>query len=296
MTSRGIDCSGLVHMSFRAVRPPGAPRRRSAGGGGREALGRRPSRRRSRHVRPAGRRRPHRVLGRRRTHPPRDRPRRGPWRRRGGGASSNCGAAGARWCGSARARFRRSRGADCNLRGRWPRSRRSRSLRVVLVAGCGGAGRRTARRRRTRRRRRPRTPPPPAPKTPVATTAREFPEFRIAMDEATDYLDPGLSDTAEGWGVMWNVYLPLLGYRHVNGEAGAKLVPYLATALPRISHDRRTYTLTLRKGLRYSDGSQSQGERLQGDDRARLPARLRRRRVLPEHRRARSSSRRARRG
>ena len=75
------------------------------------------------------------------------------------------------------------------------------------------------------------------------------------MDEATDYLDPGLSDTAEGWGVMWNVYLPLLGYRHVNGKAGAKLVPYLATALPRISHDRKTYTLTLRKHLKYSDGS-----------------------------------------
>ena len=58
------------------------------------------------------------------------------------------------------------------------------------------------------------------------------------MDEGTDYLDPGLSDTTEGWGVMWNVYLPLLGYRHVSGPAGARLVPYLATTLPRISHDR----------------------------------------------------------
>ena len=75
------------------------------------------------------------------------------------------------------------------------------------------------------------------------------------MDQATDYLDPGLSDTTEGWGVMWNVYLPLLGYRHVNGTAGAKLVPYLATSLPRISRDQRTYRLTMRKGLRYSDGS-----------------------------------------
>ena len=34
-----------------------------------------------------------------------------------------------------------------------------------------------------------------------------------------------------------------------------KLVPYLATALPRISHDRRTYRLTLRDGLRYSNGT-----------------------------------------
>jgi peptide/nickel transport system substrate-binding protein len=75
------------------------------------------------------------------------------------------------------------------------------------------------------------------------------------MDEATDYLDPGLSDTTEGWGVMWNVYLPLLGYRHVNGPGGAKLVPYLATSLPRISKDGRTYRLTLRPKLRYSNGA-----------------------------------------
>jgi peptide/nickel transport system substrate-binding protein len=87
------------------------------------------------------------------------------------------------------------------------------------------------------------------------TLAHEFPEFRIAMDESTDYLDPGLSDTTEGWGVMWNVYLPLLGYRHVSGPGGANLVPYLATSLPRISKDRRTYSLTLRKGLKYSNGA-----------------------------------------
>jgi peptide/nickel transport system substrate-binding protein len=54
---------------------------------------------------------------------------------------------------------------------------------------------------------------------------------------------------------MWNVYLPLLGYRHVSGTAGATLVPYLARSLPRISPDGRTYTLTLRRGLRYSDGT-----------------------------------------
>jgi len=76
------------------------------------------------------------------------------------------------------------------------------------------------------------------------------------MDEATDYLDPGLSDTTEGWGVMWNVYLPLLGYRHKNGSAGAQLVPYLASTLPRISRDRLTYRLTLRPGLFYSNHTQ----------------------------------------
>ena len=54
---------------------------------------------------------------------------------------------------------------------------------------------------------------------------------------------------------MWNVYLPLLGYKHVNGPDGATLVPYLAQDLPKVSADGKTYTLTLRKGLKYSDGT-----------------------------------------
>ena len=54
---------------------------------------------------------------------------------------------------------------------------------------------------------------------------------------------------------MWNVYLPLLGYKHVNGPDGATLVPYLAQALPTVSSDGKTYTLTLREGLKYSDGT-----------------------------------------
>ena len=132
-------------------------------------------------------------------------------------------------------------------------------LALVLVAGCGGSGHaattaaqptttRTAKAART-------TTTDSSGTTTVAAAADEFPEFRIAMDESTDYLDPGLSDTAEGWGVMWNVYLPLLGYRHVSGPAGARLVPYLASSLPHISRDRRTYRLTLRGGVRYSDGT-----------------------------------------
>jgi peptide/nickel transport system substrate-binding protein len=70
-----------------------------------------------------------------------------------------------------------------------------------------------------------------------------------------DYLDPGLSYTVEGWTAMYDTYLPLLTYAHANGAAGSKVVPALAESLPKVSDGGKTYTLTLRKGLKYSDGT-----------------------------------------
>ncbi len=70
-----------------------------------------------------------------------------------------------------------------------------------------------------------------------------------------DYLDPQLSYTAEGWTALWNSYTPLLDYPHASGQAGSKVVPGLAKALPKISNGGKTYTLFLRKGLKYSDGT-----------------------------------------
>lgn len=111
---------------------------------------------------------------------------------------------------------------------------------ALLAAGCGGAAT---------------SGPPPAAAAPVAHHVGEtFPVFRVAEDTAIDYLDPGLTYSSEGLNVIWNVYLPLLGYRHVGGAEGATIVPYLARSLPRVSNGGRTYTLTLRRGLRYSNG------------------------------------------
>ena len=68
-------------------------------------------------------------------------------------------------------------------------------------------------------------------------------------------LDPNIAFTAEALTAMYNTYLPLLTYAHANGEAGTEVVPALAESLPKISEDGKTYTLTLRKGLKYSDGT-----------------------------------------
>jgi peptide/nickel transport system substrate-binding protein len=127
-----------------------------------------------------------------------------------------------------------------------------RRIRLVLLtfavaavaasaAGCGGSSPDTA----------------PEASDPGATVLRHapFPVFKMTVDTGLDSLDPGAAHTAEAWQTLWNVYLPLVGYRHANGQAGATLVPVLAKALPLVSADGKTYTLTLRSGRHYSNGA-----------------------------------------
>src|ERR1700749_4987009 len=59
-----------------------------------------------------------------------------------------------------------------------------------------------------------------------------------------DYLDPALSHTLEGWTATYDTYIPLLTYAHESGQAGAKVIPGLATALPKVSDGGKTYALT----------------------------------------------------
>jgi peptide/nickel transport system substrate-binding protein len=70
-----------------------------------------------------------------------------------------------------------------------------------------------------------------------------------------DALDPTLSYSQEGWTAMYETYIPLLTYARANGSAGGKVIPGLAKSLPKVSDGGKTYTLVLRKGLKYSDGT-----------------------------------------
>jgi peptide/nickel transport system substrate-binding protein len=114
---------------------------------------------------------------------------------------------------------------------------------LALAAGCGNSSKTTAS-----------TDVSSLSKALGSVKHEPFPLLKIEMAPTLDYLDPGVSYTIEGWQSMWNVYLTLLGYPHLNGQPGAQLLPVLATSMPRISDGGRVYTLTLRQGLRYSDG------------------------------------------
>lgn len=79
--------------------------------------------------------------------------------------------------------------------------------------------------------------------------------LRVTYNSFPDYLDPALTYSLEGATALYDVYLPLLTFAHASGRAGTKVVPALARSLPQISDGGRTYSLVLRKGLRYSDGT-----------------------------------------
>ena len=77
----------------------------------------------------------------------------------------------------------------------------------------------------------------------------------VGYFDQPDSLDPALGFTIPSGAALNQVYLPLLTYRRVEGDAGSELMPGLAEGLPEVSRDGRTYSLRLRAGLVYSDGS-----------------------------------------
>jgi peptide/nickel transport system substrate-binding protein len=79
--------------------------------------------------------------------------------------------------------------------------------------------------------------------------------LRTSYNSFPDFLDPALSVSLEGTTAMWTTYIPLLTYAHADGNPGTELIPGLAKSLPKLSDGGRTYTLFLRPGLRYSDGT-----------------------------------------
>jgi peptide/nickel transport system substrate-binding protein len=79
--------------------------------------------------------------------------------------------------------------------------------------------------------------------------------LKVASGTAPDSLDPQFSYTTQGAEADTMVYTPLLTYAFKEGAAGTQLIPGLAAALPTVSADKLTYTLQLRSGLTYSDGT-----------------------------------------
>jgi peptide/nickel transport system substrate-binding protein len=88
----------------------------------------------------------------------------------------------------------------------------------------------------------------------ATASGRTFASLRATWSPP-DSMDPGIAYTTQAWQVMWNVWLGLVTYQRAAGTAGATLIPALAQAMPTITDGGKTYSFTLRPGLRYSDGT-----------------------------------------
>lgn len=91
----------------------------------------------------------------------------------------------------------------------------------------------------------------------VGSTRQEGGMFKISLNAASgiDYLDPALASTPPAWALLDTTCARLLTYPDKPPPAGFRLEPEVATSMPRISRNGLTYTFTLRRGFRFSDGA-----------------------------------------
>ena len=97
---------------------------------------------------------------------------------------------------------------------------------------------------------------PSSAQTSGSSEAKRGGTLRINLSETDfEFLDPSLSYDAPGWTVLFASNIALLNYPDKPAPAGSRLVPEGATNFPTVSKDGKTYTFTVRAGLRFSDGS-----------------------------------------
>src|ERR1700690_3734565 len=79
--------------------------------------------------------------------------------------------------------------------------------------------------------------------------------LRLLATAGQGTLDPQINYTAQYWELYQHMYDGLLAYRKVGGPDSFKIVPDLAEAMPQTLDGGKTYVFTLRKGIKFSDGS-----------------------------------------
>jgi len=78
--------------------------------------------------------------------------------------------------------------------------------------------------------------------------------LKLLASTAGGSLDPQVNYTLQYWQLYQATYDGLLAFRKVAGSHSFDVIPDLATAMPVITNGGKTYTFTLRKGIKFSNG------------------------------------------
>jgi len=68
--------------------------------------------------------------------------------------------------------------------------------------------------------------------------------------------DPQINYTLQEWQLLIITHDGLLGFKRASGTEGTKLVPDLATAIPKPQNGGKTFVFHIRKGIKFSDGKE----------------------------------------
>jgi ABC-type transport system substrate-binding protein len=90
----------------------------------------------------------------------------------------------------------------------------------------------------------------------LGSSAREGGIFRVSLESATfDYVDPALAYALGSWPLLDTTCARLMSYPDKPPPEGLRLVSEVAASYPKLSRNGKTWTFTLRKGFRFSDGT-----------------------------------------
>ena len=87
----------------------------------------------------------------------------------------------------------------------------------------------------------------------AAATAKKGGTLTTVMTSDFDYVDPALAYFSQSWNMESATSLTLVYYAHTEGPARNRPAG-MAAPLPKVTNGGKTYTFTVKKGFRFSDG------------------------------------------
>jgi peptide/nickel transport system substrate-binding protein len=109
---------------------------------------------------------------------------------------------------------------------------------ALAIAGCGSSGK-----------------PSSSSSSPSAQAAgHPGGTFTILANSAFGVADPAQNYTLEEWQLLIDTHDGLTAFAKLNGLAGNKIVPDLATSIPKPTNGGKTYVFHIRRGIKFSNG------------------------------------------
>jgi oligopeptide transport system substrate-binding protein len=78
--------------------------------------------------------------------------------------------------------------------------------------------------------------------------------FRVSLNTDIDYVDPALAYYTPSWSIEYATVALLMSYPDAPAPRGSRLQPEVAQGFPAVSKDGKSYTFTLKKTYRFSNG------------------------------------------